>query len=42
LRSTDASLTNNPGITIRDNEKGTRVLKDGAISGDSNETKKGA
>jgi len=38
---TDATIPNNkPDIIIRDNEKGTRMLVDVAISGDRNVIKK--
>jgi len=40
---TDRTIPNNkPYITIRDNEKGTCMLIDVAISGDGNMIKKGA
>ena len=40
---TDGTITNNkPDIIIRDNENPTRVLTDGAISGDRNAIKKEA
>jgi hypothetical protein len=40
---TDRTIHNNkPDSTIRDNEKGTCVIIDGAISGDSNVIKKEA
>jgi len=42
-RQTDRSIPNNkPDIIIRDNEKGTCMLRDIAISGDSNVIKKEA
>jgi hypothetical protein len=38
---TDRTITNNkPDIVIRDNEKGTRMLMDVAISGDRSVTRK--
>jgi len=39
---TDRTIPNKPYIIIRDNEKGTRMLIDGAISGDRNVIKKEA
>jgi len=39
---TDRTIPNKPYIIIRDNEKGTCMLIDGAISGDRNVIKKEA